>query len=144
MKKLAMAIGITADAFLGKTDMVGKPYFTHCYHVMTTCGSTDEDVLCAAIMHDLIEDCEEWTLDRLWGRGFSAKTITIVDLMTHRPEDDYMTYIRKIATNKDATAVKLADLRHNSDITRMKGVTAKDMARLEKYNIAYKYLSQLP
>lgn len=33
--------------------------------------------------------------------------------------------------------VKMADLRHNTDIRRLKGVTEKDIARMAKYHQFY-------
>jgi hypothetical protein len=62
--------------------------------------------------------------------------------LTHSPSQPYDDYIKEIAMNLDAKAVKLADLRHNTDILRLKGLRKKDFDRLEKYHRAFVYLSE--
>lgn len=139
MKKLALAISIVAKAFQDKVDKGGQPYVLHCLHVMHhTIG--DEDVKCAAVMHDLFEDTD-YTAETLLELGFSAKTIQLIDVLTHRSGVEYMDYIRKISHFPEAVEIKKRDLEHNSQITRLKGLRKKDIERLEKYNRAYVYLS---
>lgn len=143
MSKLGLAIAITAEAFKNRVDKGGQPYILHCLHVMyKTEGS--EDVKCAAVMHDLIEDCEKdgWTFEKLASLGFSAKTMGLLHLLTHRKETDYMEYIKAISVEPDAVKIKKADLDHNSRITRLKGLRKKDHDRMEKYHRAYVYLSE--
>ncbi len=139
MKKLALAIAITAEAFKDKLDKGGNPYFLHCYWVMNEVEG-DEDVKCAAIMHDLVEDTD-YTFARLTELGFSDTTIGILHLLTHKKETPYDEYIRSIAVCPKATRIKLKDLEHNSNITRLKGLRKKDLDRLEKYHRSYVYLS---
>lgn len=62
-------------------------------------------------------------------------------LLTHDPAMPYGEYIRRIATSQRAARVKATDLRHNSDITRLKGITDKDIARVRKYHACYLYLT---
>ena len=141
MKKLALAISITAESFKDKLDKGGQPYILHCFWVMNNTEG-DECTKCAAMMHDLIEDCpDKWSLKKLTELGFSDKTIGLLHLLTHQKETDYMEYIKSISVNKDATRIKLSDLRHNSDIMRLKGLSKKDHDRIQKYHIAYTYLS---
>jgi len=139
MKKLAKAISITAQAFENKVDRGGQPYILHCLRVMNN-SQGDEDVKCAAVMHDLIEDCEEYTFSKLTELGFSDKTLGILHLLTHQPETSYEDYIKAISVSKEATEIKLRDLEDNSNITRLKGLRKKDFDRLEKYLKAYTYL----
>ena len=47
-----------------------------------------------------------------------------------------------IKANPLATKVKLADLEHNSDITRLDNVTQKDLDRIEKYKKAKAILTK--
>ncbi|MBQ7783879.1 MAG: GTP pyrophosphokinase, partial [Oscillospiraceae bacterium] len=61
--------------------------------------------------------------------------------MTHKKDEDYFDYIRRIKSNPAAVAVKLADLRHNSDTSRLSTVTEKDIARLKKYRQAERILT---
>ena len=138
---LDVAISITAQAFEGRFDKGGKPYVLHCLHVMNAVSHyNDDDLSCAAVMHDLVEDTP-WTLDELAKVGFSARVITTLALLTHVENVTYDDYIKAIATNEDARRIKLADLRHNSDILRMKGLRKKDFDRMEKYHRSFVYLS---
>jgi len=143
MSKLALAISIVSKAFESKVDKGGKPYVLHCLRVMNGVDQSDEDLMIASVMHDLIEDCEEYTFEMIAELGFSERVITILRLLTHKKEVSYDDYIKMISFNKDATEIKLADLRDNSDITRIKDLRKKDFDRMEKYHRAYKYLSDL-
>lgn len=140
MNKLGKAIAITAEAFKDKVDNGHNPYILHCLYVMNNTEG-NEDVKCAAVMHDLIEDTN-WTFEMLIKEGFSERTIFLLHLLTHNKKTDYMEYIRTIATDQDAVNIKKADLRHNSDITRLKGLRKKDYDRMQKYHQAWIYLSE--
>ena len=138
MKKLAIAIAITAEVFKDKLDRGGEPYILHCLRVMNN-SVGDECTKCAAIMHDIIEDTH-YTFKDLTNLGFSDKTIGLLHLLTHNSETPYQEYIKAIAVNKDATQIKLKDLEDNSNISRLKGLYKKDFDRMEKYHTAYTYL----
>lgn len=96
-----------------------------------------------AILHDLVEDKEKegYTFDYLTCEGFDSNVIYILQLLTHRRDISYMDYIKNLAHNPIAKAIKKADLEHNSKVSRLKGLSKKDFDRLEKYCIAYQYLS---
>lgn len=142
MKNLAKAISIAAHAFVDKTDRGKNPYILHCLHVMNAVKNLGEDAMIAAVLHDLIEDTH-WTLDDLLKEGFSHQIVSVIGLLTHDKEMEYMEYIEEISISPIARAIKLADLRHNSDIHRMKGLAEKDFIRLEKYHKAYAYLRDI-
>ena len=55
---------------------------------------------------------------------------------------DYQTYLETVKTNLLARVVKLADLKHNSDLSRLPSITAKDRERLKKYKKAIDFLSR--
>lgn len=139
MKRLALAIAITAEAFKDKLDKGGQPYILHCLRVMTNTQG-DEDTKCAAVMHDLVEDTDIKIAD-LAKLGFSDKTMGLLHLLTHLPGTDYMEYIKAISVSAEASEIKRRDLEDNSNITRLKGLRKKDLDRLEKYHRAYVYLS---
>jgi len=87
-----------------------------------------------------VEDTD-WTLEMLREEGFSEEIIHLVDLLTHDPEKQtYEQYIEGIKDSPRAVKVKRADLRHNSNITRMKGLKERDFKRLAKYHKAYEKL----
>ena len=140
MNKLGLAISIAAKAFEGKTDKGGKPYILHCLRVMNSVNQKDEDLMIAAILHDIVEDTD-YTFSDLTVLGFSDRVIGILHLLTHQKSTPYDEYIKAISVSADATAIKLADLRDNSDITRIKGLRKKDIDRIEKYHKSYIYLS---
>ena len=136
---LDVAIALVAQAFKGRFDKGGEPYILHCLFVMFQMDPTDHDLMIIAVLHDLIEDTD-YTIENLRAMGFSERVLTALTILTHLDGVDYMDYIRALARNEDCRKVKRADLRHNSDIMRMKGLRGKDFARLEKYHTAYEYL----
>ena len=101
-----------------------------------------EDAMAAAVLHDVPEDCSKdgYTFEYLESQGIKRDVIAVVKLLTHDPSEPYMDYIKRLALNEHARAIKKADLQHNSDITRLKGLRKKDFDRLEKYAVAYEYL----
>lgn len=114
---------------------------------MDNLHTDDEELKIIAIFHDYIEDIFKDNPERglmlLSEAGFSRRVVQAVNLLTHRKETPYDDYIKAISFNADATKVKLADLKDNSDITRLKGLTKKDFDRMEKYHRSYVYLSKI-
>lgn len=137
---LSKAISIAAQAFENKYDKGGKPYFLHCMRVMNNVSSTDSELMQIAILHDVPEDTNI-TCEELLRLGFSERVVSALRLLTHNKSIPYEEYIKCISFNKDATAVKLADLIDNSNITRLKSLRKKDFDRMEKYQRAFVYLS---
>ena len=68
------------------------------------------------------------------------KIIDILKLLTHDKNVDYMEYIREIKKNEIAKKVKIADIMHNCDETRLDNITVKDIIRREKYRKALEIL----
>lgn len=93
---------------------------------------TTEDTTVAALLHDVAEDTDR-TIEELAGMGFGANVVEALALLTHDKNTDYMDYVRAIRKNPIARAVKLADLRHNSDLSRLDFADEKALARREKY-----------
>lgn len=138
MSTLGKAIAIASELFKDTKDKGGNPYILHCLYVM---GDTEDEVeaICG-VLHDVVEDTE-WTLQDLRDEGFNEEVIEILDLLWHRPEVSYDDYIKRLAHKPKAKRIKKRDLRHNSDITRIKGLRKKDIDRIEQYHRAYIYLS---
>lgn len=140
---LAVAIAIAADAFRDTTDKAGEPYILHCLRVMNRLHTRDKELQSVAILHDVVEDTEI-TIADLRKMGFSDRVLEAVALLSHDKENmSYEDYIGRVAQNEDARLVKISDLRDNSDITRLKGISQKDMERMEKYHWAYTYLKNI-
>lgn len=140
MSTLGTAIKIAAEAFENVRDRGGKPYILHCLHVMNKLKyESDEELMIIAVLHDLIEDTD-WEDFDLLALGFSNRVVNALECLTHNEGESYDSYIHRVSCNTDAVKVKLQDLRHNSDITRIKGVRKKDIERIEKYHKAYQLL----
>ena len=139
-KQLARAIEIATEAHSGQFDKGGKPYILHPLHLMGQL-MFDTQLATIAVLHDAVED-SHWTLNDLSASGFSPRVINALILLTHDKSFSYEMYIESICTNYDAIRVKRKDLEHNSDITRLKGITEKDLARVEKYHRAFMRLGE--
>lgn len=126
----------------GQYDRSGKPYILHPLKVMHYLDSDDEELQCIAVGHDLIEDCKV-TYKQLEEKGISQRVIVGIRCLTRAPGETEEEYQQRVMSNPDAIKVKLADLRHNTDIRRLKGVTEKDLARLQKYHTFYLRLKAL-
>ncbi len=140
---LGTAIAIAAQGFENKYDKGGHPYILHCLRVMNNLHTKDDQLKIIAILHDVVEDNVTNITELYVNQGFSERVIAAIKLPTHDPKDSYDDYIKKIATNEDARLVKLADLRDNADITRLKGLSKRDFDRIEKYHKAFTYLSKV-
>ena len=133
---------LTTTEFSGKFDKGGAPYILHCLKVMYYLKTDDEELQCIGLGHDLVEDTGV-TYARLREMGFTERIIEGIRAMTKVPGETNDEYMERIKANPDAIRVKLCDLRHNSDIRRLKGVTVKDVARIEKYHKMYLILKEL-
>ena len=129
---LGTAIKLAATVHENQRDKGGNAYILHPMRIMMRLRTVDEELMEIAILHDVVED-STITFTALQELGFSPRVLTALALLTHAPSEPYDDYIKRIATNKDATRVKLEDLRDNSDVTRLKGLREKDFKRLEKY-----------
>jgi len=138
---LGKAIAIAAKAHEGQVDKGGYAYILHPLRVMSNLKSTDKELCAIAVMHDVVED-SEITLTDLEGMDFPTRVVAGVDAMTRRKDESYQDFIERCACNSDGLKVKLADLIDNSDITRLKGITEKDINRMEKYHRAYTFLKE--
>lgn len=143
MKLLAKAIALAAEVFKDVMDKQGIPYIFHLLYVLNLVGYEDEDVAVAAVLHDLFEDFPElWNAQKLREMGFTERSIHFIEVLTRKEGEDYLlTYIPRIAQYPETIRIKKADLRHNTDILRIKGLRKKDFDNLQKYHTAYVYLS---
>ena len=98
-----------------------------------------EDEVIVALLHDVVEDTS--VSFEMLESDFSSNIIDALKLLTHDEDIPYMDYIKNIKSNDIARKVKLADLRHNSDKTRLPKITDEDLKRYEKYKKAIEYLS---
>lgn len=133
-----LAHEIAKRAHKGQVDKAGAPYILHPETVASFVTKDDEKIV--AYLHDVIEDtpCQLRDLENV---GFSSEIIKAVDLLTRKTGQSYKQYLKLVKTNELARVVKLADLKHNSDLSRLTHVTENDIKRLKKYQDAIVFLS---
>lgn len=124
------AMRIAYDAHNGQFDKCGVPYIFHPVHLAEQ--MTTEYTCCAALLHDTVEDTD-LTFEDLRAAGMPPAVVFAVQLLTHDPAVNYFDYVRAIKQNPIAKAVKLADLAHNSDLSRLARITPEDIERNRKY-----------
>lgn len=139
-KQLSIAIALAATRHAGQFDKGGMPYSLHVLKVMHYTKSDDLEILMIAVLHDIVEDTGI-TYQELHEMGFTDCVIGGIRLLTKIPGQSADEYKAGLLTSRDAIIVKLADLRHNSDIRRLKGVTEKDVKRVVKYHNMWLELS---
>ena len=131
------AMKIAYNAHHGQVDKGGIPYIFHPYHLAEQ--MPDEYTTCVALLHDVVEDTDV-TLEMLRD-SFPEEVVEAVATMTHGKDEPYWDYVQRVSKNPIAKIVKLADLRHNSDQTRMIGADEKTLAYFqEKYRKAFEIL----
>ncbi|MDA9949138.1 hypothetical protein N9C16_07070 [Paracoccaceae bacterium] len=136
---LERAIEIDVNAHKGVTDKGGNPYIVHPLRVMMSLKSDNEKIV--GVLHDVVEDAEDWDFERLKEEGFSEEVLDGLRSVTKTSEEeDYNEFIQRALTNEIGRAVKIADIRDNLDVTRIGELRQKDMNRLNKYKNALKVL----
>lgn len=135
------AMFIAAREHLGVRDKGGHAYILHPMRIAMRLRTNDEELMSIAILHDVIED-SKLTFEDLKTEGFSDRVINALKLLTHQKGVSYDDYIDNMRGNRDALRVKREDLRDNSDITRLKGVSEKDVARMAKYHRSFAKVEQ--
>ena len=138
-KLTRLASKIAYKAHEGQTDKAGVPYIFHPIHIAEQMDSEESCIV--ALLHDVIED-SNITLEIL-SKYFNDDIITALRVLTKKENDDYVMYIKRVKTNKLATKVKIKDLEHNRDLTRLDEVTDKDRKRSLKYWEAIRYLEDI-
>ena len=133
------ALKLCFDTHKDQVDKSGMPYVFHPFHLAEQMD--DEMSTVCALLHDVVED-SEMTFDGLSDMGFPSEVIEVLRLLTHEDEVPYMDYVREIKNNPVARKVKLADLKHNSDSTRVDQADDRMLRRWEKYREAIRILSE--
>lgn len=127
------AMKLCFEAHKEQVDKSGMPYVFHPFHLAEQMH--DEKTTIVALLHDVIEDTD-YTFEDLRVAGFDNEIIEALKLMTHDDSVPYMEYVTAIKSNPIASAVKLADLEHNSDLSRLDVIDEKALKRKEKYATA--------
>lgn len=139
MTQLEIALEIAREAHAGQKDKGGADYLEHPLYVSSQMKTEEEKVV--ALLHDVIED-GGYSAGMLLERGISRRCCEAVQAISRKPGEDYMAYIRRVRQDRLAASVKIQDLLHNSDLTRLEKVEKVDLDRLEKYQKALKLLRE--
>ena len=135
-EKVMLADRFAAEKHAGQKDKAGLPYVEHPRAVAARVESEEEKIV--ALLHDTVEDTDA-TIEEI-REMFGSTIADAVALLTHDDSVPYMEYVAKVKENPIARAVKLADLTHNMDLSRIPHVTERDLQRIEKYKKAYELL----
>ncbi len=119
------AMIIAYNAHMNQFDKAGVPYIYHPIHLAEQMETETECTV--ALLHDVVEDTDVTFKDL--EKEFPKDSIEALKLLTHDKKVDYMEYIKAIKKNDIAKKVKIADLIHNSDETRLENITLKDISR---------------
>ena len=133
------ALKLCFEAHKNQLDKSGMPYVFHPFYLAEQMQT--EETTIVALLHDVVEDTE-YTIEDLTEMGFEKSVTDALRLLTHDEAVDYMDYVRSIKVNSIAKAVKLADLKHNSDLSRLDNVDEKALRRREKYLKAIEILEE--
>ena len=133
-----LALSIATQAHEGQLDKAGVDYIEHPIYVASQVDTEEEKAV--ALLHDVIEDSPV-SAEELLIAGLPEEVVTAVQVVTKKKEQDYQTYLETVKKNPLARVVKLADLKHNSDLSRLSSITEKDRERLKKYKKAIDFLS---
>lgn len=132
------AYEVARIAHRGQFDKAGVDYIEHPKAVASFVKTDAEKIV--AYLHDVIEDTD-LTIADLRKHGFPENVLIAVDILTKKDGQSYQSYLEEVKRIELARIVKLADLKHNSDLSRLKTITAKDFERREKYKLAIEFLS---
>ena len=136
-EKIKKALEIAFDAHKDQVDKAGLPYIYHPFYLATQMETEDSIIL--ALLHDVVED-SHYTFEEIESFGFSPSIISALRLLTHEDSEDYIAYIHRVKENEPARIVKLADLKHNSDASRLSHMDDKARERLNRYVESIKIL----
>lgn len=136
-EKTKRAMKLCFEAHREQRDKGGLPYVFHPFHLAEQ--MPDEDSTVVALLHDVMED-SDYTAADIRKMGFGDAVMDALALLTHDKAEPYMDYVARVRENPIARAVKLADLRHNSDLSRLDNVDEKALRRIEKYEEAIRLL----
>jgi len=133
---------------VGQVDRAGVDYFKG--HLSTVAANFEDDDIAkpVAYLHDSVEDQFLYgyheVIELLIMRGVDNKVAIeiglVVDAMSKREYESYDEYLVRVKQNPIAVRVKLKDIAHNMDLSRLKKVSNKDLKRVEKYRKAVEFL----
>ncbi len=137
MKISELALNIAAKAHQGQKDLALKDYIEHSKAVANSLNTDEEKAI--GYLHDVLEDTS-LTENDLISMGVPKDIVNVVKILTKDKSESYTDYIKRVNNNELARKVKIADLKHNMDLSRIPNLNERDYKRLEKYKKALCYL----
>jgi (p)ppGpp synthase/HD superfamily hydrolase len=134
-KALIMAI----KAHEGQLDKGGLPYINHPVYLALQFNNPVEQSV--ALLHDVLEDSNLYTYDDI-KNNISSEVADAVLCLTKKKHEEYFKYLDRVKTNVIATNVKIKDLSHNMDLSRLSSISEKDYKRIDKYKKALAILQE--
>ena len=141
MSTLECAVAIAATAHEGQRDKAGAPYILHPLRVMLRVSTEAERI--TAVLHDVVEDCEGWSFERLRTEGFPEEIIEALQSVSKREGEAYEDFVKRACENPIGRRVKMSDLHDNCDLSRISSPTEKDHERIARYRRAIAYIESL-
>ena len=139
MRLIETSLQIALRAYAGKVDKAGRESILHPLRVMSKMRTELE--MSAALLHDVLED-SEITAEELLAEGIPAEVVEAVEHLTKHEGEDYMDFVARARENRIAAAVKRADIEDNIDVLRLSSLDETDLARIQKYHSAWRYLKE--
>lgn len=137
---MTRALSFATEKHRGQCDRAGANYIEHPKTVASLLTEPTEDEYIVALLHDTVEDTSA-TIDEIRAQ-FGTDVADAVECLTHKKGVPYMEYVAGIKNNEIARKVKMADLSHNMDLSRLPSVTDEDRKRVKKYEKAYQVLAE--
>ncbi len=138
MSRYDLALQIATQAHDGQKDKAGKDYIEHPVYVASK--FSNEELKIVAILHDVLEDTYVSLAD-LEKYGFSKSILKAVDVITRKPNQRYKDYIALVKRDPLASSVKIEDIKHNMDLSRIPKPNRKDISRVNKYKKSLRFLA---
>ena len=135
---LGTAIVLATEAHRNQKDKAGEPYILHPLRIMGQLKSEESKIV--GVLHDVVEDTS-YTLDDLRHAGFGETIINAIESVTKKKGESYEAFIRRARTNPIGCKVKIADLKDNLNLGRLRKVAKEDLERVAKYGRALEVLA---
>ena len=136
---LSKAIEIATNAHKDQIDKGGAPYILHPTAVAAGVETTEQKIV--AYLHDVIEDTDI-TAEDLLAASFTTDIVEAIKVLTREKGVPYMSYLQAVKKNELAKVVKMSDIKHNMDLSRIENPTQRDFDRLDKYKKALLFLEE--
>ena len=137
-KLIEKSLHIALRAHAGKTDKAGGEYILHPLRVMAKMKTDVERSV--ALLHDVIED-SDIKAEQLLAEGIPAEVVEAVVCLSKNENEDYQDFVARTKKNELAARVKIADIEDNIDVLRLPALDEYDLARVQKYHIAWQFLN---